>query len=768
MTAVREAPLGAAAVTGGAWVFPGQGAQHKGMGASLFERHAGLVDEAEDILGFSVRELCLTDPERRLGLTQYLQPALYVVNALSWLEARSQGAAPAYLAGHSLGEYNALLAAGCYDFATGLRLVARRGELMGRARGGGMTAVVGPRAVEVPELLAEAGATDIDVANYNGPEQLVLSGPVDSLTAFAKVLKERKVARCVPLGVSAAFHSRYMAPAAEEFAAFLREVPFAAPRIPVISNVTVRPYPADGPSVRELLSAQIHRSVRWREVMGYLRAHGVHELTEIGPGKVLTGLWASSREDREPVGSAPPTRTAVPAASTPRIRPERLGSAAFREEYGVRFAYVAGAMYKGVASTDLVLRMASAGMLGCFGAGGLRLERVAEALRLLTRELGPDGPFGMNLLHALDDPGLEEATVRLYLQHDVRLVEAAGFTQVTPALVRYRLSGAHRDRQGRAVTPRRVIAKVSRPEVAEAFLRPAPESVLRRLVGEGALTPQEAEAAGELPVASDLCVEADSGGHTDGGVAQVLLPAMLRLRRTVAAQHPAARDVRVGAAGGLGSPESLAAAFVLGADFVLTGSVNQCSVQAGTSGLVKDMLAAADVQDVAYAPAGDMFELGAQVQVLRKGTLFAARGNKLRKLYQQAESMEALDPGVRRSIEESCFRRGLDEVWELTRRHYLDTGRPHLVEQAERSPRQRMALVFRWYFAHSTRAALAGEAAERVNFQIHTGPAIGAFNRCVRGTALEDWRHRDVDAVAAYLMEGAADILGERLSVLAQ
>ncbi|MEU8891952.1 ACP S-malonyltransferase [Streptomyces sp. NPDC048442] len=797
------AGLQEAAVTGvvradGAWVFPGQGAQRKGMGAELFERHAGLLAEADEILGFSVRELCLTDPHRQLGLTRYLQPALYVVNALAWLDAREAGSAPGHLAGHSLGEYNALLAAGCFDFATGLRLVARRGELMGRAEGGGMSAVVGPGVGEVPRLLAEVGADDIDVANYNGPEQLVLSGPLDSLSAFAKVVKARKAGRCVPLGVSAAFHSRHMAPAAEEFARFLRDVDFAAPGIPVIANVTARPYPADGDAVRDLLSAQIRSSVRWREVMGYLRAHGVREVTELGPGTVLTGLWTSSRDDRGawPGGGgqlaaagpgtvadsapAPPdapapadsirTRTLVPPTPnlTLRITPERLGSVAFREEYGVRFAYVAGSMYKGVGSAELVARMGRAGLLGCFGAGGLRLERVAEAVRLLRRELGPEGRFGMNLLHALDDPALEDATVRLYLDHDVRLVEAAGFTQLTPALVRYRLSGAHRDRQGRAVTPRRLIAKVSRPEVAEAFLRPAPEPLLRRLVEEGALTPAEAEVGRDLSMAGDLCVEADSGGHTDGGVAQVLLPAMLSLRRTVAARHPAARDVRVGAAGGLGSPESVAAAFVLGADFVLTGSVNQCTVQAGTSDLVKDMLAGADVQDVAYAPAGDMFELGAQVQVLRKGTLFAARGNKLRKLYRQFESLDALDPAVRRTLEESCFRRGLDEVWELTRRHYLDSGRPHLVEQAERGPKQRMALVFRWYFAHSTRAALAGDAAERVNFQIHTGPAIGAFNRSVKGTALEDWRNRDVDAIAAYLMKGAAETLSERLSLLAQ
>lgn len=458
-----------------------------------------------------------------------------------------------------------------------------------------------------------------------------------------------------------------------------------------------------------------------------------------------------------------------PAAGGPiGAAPERLGSAAFRADYGVRYAYLAGSMYKGIASAELVARMARAGLLGYFGTGGLRTERIEAAIATLRAELGPDGGFGMNLLHALHDPPLEEATVRLFLRHRVRFVEASGFTQPTRALVLYRLSGAHRDGTGRAVAPNRLLAKVSRPEVATAFMEPAPEALVRGLLAEGLLTAAEAEAGRALPLAGEVCAEADSAGHTDAAVAYTLMPATTGLRDRIVAERGYPDGIRVGAAGGLGAPESLAAAFVLGADFVVTGSVNQCTPQAGTSDAVKDLLAQADVQDTGYAPAGDMFEIGARVQVLRRGTLFAARANKLYQAYRQYDGLEAIDDKLRRTIEDGWFHRELEQVWKETREYYLRAGRPQEVERAEQDPRHRMALVFRWYFVHSTRMAMRGDPAERVNYQIHTGPAIGAFNRFAAGTALADWRNRHVDAVAEALMAGAARVLQDRFSSLAR
>ncbi|MEU9665796.1 ACP S-malonyltransferase [Streptomyces bobili] len=827
-----------------AWLFPGQGAQRRGMGRDLFDRYPEAMAAADRILGFSVRELCLDDSGGRLTDTRYLQPALFVVNELTRRAYAAREPAPDYLAGHSLGEYNALLAADAFDFETGLALVARRGELMGRATGGAMTAVVGPGVARIAGLLAEAGVDDVDLANLNSAEQVVLSGPAESLRRAAGAVTAAGAGRCVPLRVSAAFHSRHMADAAREFAAFLDGFELRDPRIPVIANVTARPYrPGE---VRRLLAAQVHSAVRWSESMRHLLAQGVHKVAEQGPGRVLTGLWDAAVKDAangpapEPqaaAGSAPgpaeaeeaadgvsaagraapavpgsvpafglasavpgsvpavglasaapasapaaglaPSPSRAGAAAGPAapgsgrladgmttLTPERLGSAAFRADYGVRYAYLAGSMYKGIASTELVARMARAGLLGYFGTGGLRTERIEAAITTLRGELGPDGGFGMNLLHALHDPELEESTVRLFLRHGVRFVEASGFTRPTRALVLYRLSRAHRDGAGRAVAPNRLLAKVSRPEVATAFMEPAPEALVRSLLDDGLLSAAEAEAGRALPLAGEVCAEADSGGHTDAAVAYTLMPAMTGLRDRIVAERGYPDGIRIGAAGGLGAPEGLAAAFVLGADFVVTGSVNQCTPQAGTSDTVKDLLAQADVQDTGYAPAGDMFEIGARVQVLGRGTLFAARANKLYQVYRQYDGLESIDAKLRRTIEEGWFRRDLEQVWKETREYYLRVGRPQEVERAEQDPRHRMALVFRWYFVHSTRMAMRGDPAERVNYQIHTGPAIGAFNRFAAGTALADWRNRHVDAVAEALMAGAAQVLRDRFSAL--
>jgi trans-AT polyketide synthase/acyltransferase/oxidoreductase domain-containing protein len=712
-----------------AWLFPGQGSQRPGMGGDLFAAFPDLVAEANDILGYSVVDACQGD---RLRRTEYVQPLMFVVSALACLARRAEEGDPDVVAGHSLGELTALWAAGCYDFGTALRLVRRRGELMGEVTGGGMTAVVG---LDVDALTAVLGPSpDVDIANHNAADQIVLSGPLTSLNALAPVLRAAG-GRCVPLPVSAPFHSRYMRPVADRFASELRTTRFAPPRIPVIANATAAPYPADG--IADLLVRQIYSPVRWRDSMRTLIDSGVDQTAEIGPGNVLTRLWELA----------------------PRVAPP--GSARFREVHGVRHACLAGSMYHGVASTDLVIRLGRAGLMGFFGAGGLALPEVARAIGTIRAALGPAGRFGVNLLHDLDDPTADWTAVDMYLRNNIRYVEAAAYTAVTPALVRFRFTGAHRV-DGHPVAVRHVVAKVAHPDLGTAFLSPPPAAMLDNLVQQGQLTAAEADVARELPVSADVCVEADSGGHTDGGVALVLVPAFVRLRDTLADRFGYLERPRIGASGGLGSPEAVAAVFVLGADFVVTGSINQCTPEAGTSALVKDMLAELDVHDTAYAPAGDMFELGAKVQVVRRGTLFAARATKLYQLYRTHESLAELDSQTTETLERTYFRRSLDSVWEHTRRHHLDEGRTDLVGKAEANPKLRMALVFRSYFARTTLAALAGDRAEKVNFQVHCGPAMGAFNRFVAGTDLADWRARHVDVIADRLMTGAAAILENR------
>jgi malonyl CoA-acyl carrier protein transacylase len=278
-----------------ACVFPGQGSQKRGMGQGLFDEvreYASIEKEVDSILGYSMRQLCLEDADNRLKETQYTQPSLYVVNALHYYKAVSEGARPAWLAGHSLGEYNALLAAGVFDFLTGLKLVQKRGELMSQAKNGGMGAVIGLDAATISRVIADSGLTNIDVANFNSPSQTVVSGPLEDIRRAGAFFEKAGAQMYIPLQVSAAFHSRYMADAARKFAEFLAPMTFAGPRIPVVANATAQPYPSfnASESVKTLLVNQITHSVQWTQTVRFLIAQGVTQFSEMGPGNVLTRM----------------------------------------------------------------------------------------------------------------------------------------------------------------------------------------------------------------------------------------------------------------------------------------------------------------------------------------------------------------------------------------------------------------------------------------------------------------------------------------------
>lgn len=277
--------------TGVAFMFPGQGSQKKGMGADLFGAFPNEVAVADEILGYSIVELCLNDPDSRLGQTQCTQPALFVVNHLSYLRAvQTGGVRPASILGHSLGEYNALCAADVFDFATGLRLVQQRGALMAEARGGGMAAVIGLDADRVRQVLQSERLDTVALANINSPEQIVVSGPADDVRRSESAFLGAGARMYLPLSVSGAFHSPYMQAARDAFTGYLNGFTFRAPSMTVISNVDARPYEAG--QVQTLLTRQLTSPVRWVESIQFLKQAGVTTFEEIGPGRVLTGLAA--------------------------------------------------------------------------------------------------------------------------------------------------------------------------------------------------------------------------------------------------------------------------------------------------------------------------------------------------------------------------------------------------------------------------------------------------------------------------------------------
>jgi PfaD family protein len=437
------------------------------------------------------------------------------------------------------------------------------------------------------------------------------------------------------------------------------------------------------------------------------------------------------------------------------LYPEWLGDRSFCATHNTRFAYVTGAMANGIAAVPLVKAMAEAQLLGFFGAAGLSLQRIEHALQELA-SLG-DLPYGCNLIHAPHEPLIEAGTVDLLLHYGVRRAEAAAFMSLTQPVVRYALSGIRQLPDGSIYRKNSLFAKISRPEVAKRFLSPAPVEILQALVRAGQLTEEEARLARLLPIAEDITVESDSGGHTDNRPLSALFPLIAALRDDCCQEFGYSRPVRVGAAGGIGTPMAVAAAFALGAAYVVTGSINQASIEAGTSLLSKELLAKADIADIAMAPAADMFELGVEVQVLKRGTLFASRAHRLYSLYNRYESLEAIPVAERDKLEREIFRAPLSDIWASTAR-FFEERNPDELKKAASDAHHRMALVFRWYLGQASKWAIAGEPGRVMDYQIWCGPAQGAFNAWAKGSFLEPLASRSVVQLALNLLEGAASI----------
>lgn len=447
-------------------------------------------------------------------------------------------------------------------------------------------------------------------------------------------------------------------------------------------------------------------------------------------------------------------------AALPPIYPEWLGDRGFCEAHRVRFAYVAGAMANGIATARMVIAMARANMLAFFGAAGLAYPKVERNLDVLCAELGTDDDspsWGANLINSPQEPELEERVADLYIRKGVRRVSASAYMKLSPSIVRYAYSGLRVDAQGQVVRKHHVFAKISRAETAEQFMSPAPKAMLDALVAQGHLTAQEAQLASTLPVAEDIIVESDSGGHTDNRPLSALLPDIQALARKLTKTHQYTRPIRVGAAGGIGTPTAAAAAFAAGAAFVLTGSVNQAAVESGISDEGRLMLAKASLVDVIMAPAADMFELGVEVQVLKRGTMFGPRAKKLHDYYHKYGALEEIPAKDREQLEKRVLGMSVDDVWRETEAFWSKRD-PAQVEKAHRDPRHKMALVFRWYLGKASKWAIDGEGSRKLDYQIWCGPAMGSFNTWVEGSFLEAPEARTVVQIALNIMEGAGQL----------
>ena len=431
---------------------------------------------------------------------------------------------------------------------------------------------------------------------------------------------------------------------------------------------------------------------------------------------------------------------------------EKLGDPGFCSDLGIRYPYLGGSMAKGISSVAMAEELGRAGMLGFFGAAGLPFSTVEAAVDQLS---GAGFPCGFNLIHSPHEPDLEAALAELYIRKGVRLVEASAFLALTLPLVRYRTHGIHQLPDGTIVVPNRIIAKVSREELAEKFFSPPPDKFLQQLVAEGFITSGQAELAARIPMTQDVTAEADSGGHTDNRPALALFPTIQSVAVRMQAKHGYAMKLRAGLGGGIGTPAAAAAAFAMGAAYIMTGSVNQACIESGTSDEVRRMLAETRQADVSMAPAADMFEMGVTVQVLKRGTMFPMRAAKLYEIYRSHAGLDDIPAADRDKLEKTFFQASLSEIWQNTRNFFIERD-PRQVERAERDPKHLMALVFRWYLGQAAHWAKDGESSRKIDYQVWCGPAMGAFNEWAAGSFLEAPAKRSVSTVAMNILFGAA------------
>ncbi len=436
----------------------------------------------------------------------------------------------------------------------------------------------------------------------------------------------------------------------------------------------------------------------------------------------------------------------------PAFTPQMWGNEDFKSTYRTSYSYYTGAMANGIASTNMVIALGKAGFMGSFGAAGLPPARLEEAIKAIQSEL-PYGPYAFNLIHSPNEDALERNAVNLYLKYQVRTVEASAFLDLSPSIVQYRATGLEIGKNGNVEIKNHIIAKVSRKEVALKFLHPAPAAMLQLLVNQGKISPDQARLASQVPMADDITIEADSGGHTDNRPLVCILPVMLSLRDEVQKQYAIPFHVRIGAAGGITTPSAVLAAFMMGADYVVTGTVNQACVESGASDHTRRLLAQAGFADVTMAPCADMFEMGVKVQVLKTGTLFPMRAQKLYDLYTRYDSIDAIPVEERDKLEKQVFKRSFDSVWDDTVKFFSERD-PDQITRANSNPKRKMALIFRWYLGLSSRWSNTGEKGREMDYQIWCGPGIGSFNDWTKSTYLADYQSRHVVDIARHLLVG--------------
>lgn len=425
------------------------------------------------------------------------------------------------------------------------------------------------------------------------------------------------------------------------------------------------------------------------------------------------------------------------------------GDNIFMERFGLKYPYIAGAMAKGISSIEMAEELSKTGCLANFGSAGLSNKEILEKIDVLKSRADK---FGINMINIPGNQENELELVRALIDKKVHVISCGAYIRMTPGIVLFRVKGI-KEENGELTIPNKIIGKISRLEIAKTFFSPPPKKIIKKLLEESLITEKEAELSQSIPMASDIIAEADSGGHTDKQPAISLFPQILNLKNK-AQKNFCKIKLSAGLAGGIGTPESLLAAFSMGADFVVTGSINQACVESGTSGIVKEMLSKASQSDFELVPSADTFEIGGKVQVLKKGNKFAQRAKFLEKIFNEKASIEELHENDVEFLESKILGNKIEAEWESTKKYFSKIN-PKTIETAENNPKKKMALIFKSYLGKSSSWAINGNEERKDDFQIWSGQSIAAFNSWAENSYLESHENRRVSDVALNLLKAS-------------
>lgn len=530
-----------------AFIFPGQGSQTKGMGRENFSRFRDLTKNANEILGYSIEEVCLDDPRQELNRTEFTQTAIYVTSCMAFEVLRGSSKAPDILAGHSVGEYAALYAAGAFDFDTGLKIVKSRAESMA-AITGGLAAVVGQSIDAVASLIDLFDFGDLEIANINSPSQTVVGGSIRSLKKFVALCSERKV-RAVLLPVSGPFHTSHMRNASIAFANAISQFQINAPRVPVYSNTTARPH--DHNSIHDTLARHIAEPVQWMECIKAMLAAGAEEFVEVGVRPILMPMIKEisltarqSNHDQEGVVRSPSAIKKNPAA-----RPLD-----FCATLGCRKPVIATSLGNGASGSKIVRALAAEGILAFLDVDGTDLERAERDIAELRRDPGFSERYGVALSAASFAYSRIEPLLNLLDQNKVRFIELSGFVDVPEPIQSYFAS------RGDAF----LIARADSTRSIDNFF---------------------AYAASRPRGTCAICIDAIDGDALGGNALGIAFHALAVRERTTKTQPDS--QVFLGIGGLSGNPWSIKSLISLGLDFVSAGSVLLLTQEANVDATVK-------------------------------------------------------------------------------------------------------------------------------------------------------------------------------------